>query len=350
MKQIIGIIIAITMLFCSCSPQEQQPESSGGNEKEEREMAVFTNPIAETGNDPWVYFHAGYYYYCYSGQGGIVIAKVKNLYELGAAKGKRVWAPPANTMYSKELWAPELHYLNGEWYIYVAADDGDNANHRMYVLKGTSQDPLEPFTFVGKITDDTDKWAIDGTVMQYQDKLYFIWSGWEGDQNLRQDIYIAQMSDPCTISSKRTLISYPQHSWELQGGTPKINEGPVAIARNGVMHIVYSASGSWTDDYCLGLLTLKGEDPLNKDSWEKARDPILSKSSAVFGPGHCSFTTSPDGKDTWVVYHGNREAGTGWSGRSVWAQPVSWDQNHYPIIGEPVPPGEELQIPENVWN
>ena len=45
------------------------------------------------------------------------------------------------------MWAPELHYINGRFYIYVAmAQNGDNASHRMYVLQGTSTtDPLRPF-------------------------------------------------------------------------------------------------------------------------------------------------------------------------------------------------------------
>jgi len=204
----------------------------------------------------------------------------------------------------------------------------------MYVLKGTSQNPMDRFEFVGQITDSTNKWAIDGTVMQYNDKLYFVWSGWEGDTNVAQYIYIAEMSDPCTISSRRVKISSPEFDWEMNG-RPLINEGPVALEHNGIMHIVYSASGSWTDDYCLGLLTLTGNDPLSPRSWYKSGEPILTKSNSVFGPGHCSFTESPDGQ-TWIIYHANKVSGTGWGGRSVWAQPVSWDSKGYPVIGSPI--------------
>lgn len=315
-------------------------------EEEGNLMHIFTNPIAPKGDDPWLIFHEGFYYYCRSEQGGVAVARIDNIYDLDKAKPVRVWLPPEGTMYSKELWAPELHYLDGEWYIYIAADDGKNENHRMYVLKGTSQNPLDAFEFVGKITDNTDKWAIDGTVMQYNDKMYYIWSGWEGNVNVAQNIYIAEMSNPWTISSERVKISSPELSWELHG-TPRINEGPVAIEHNGVHHIVYSASGSWTDDYCLGLLTLTGDDPLSADSWVKADKSLLSKSNNVFGPGHCSFTTSPDGSQTWVIYHANLVSGTGWSGRSIWAQPITWDENNYPVTGKPVSPGEELEILAN---
>lgn len=282
---------------------------------------MFNNPIAPKGADPWVILHEGYYYYCQSGRGGVCVARVSDIRDLAAADPICVWQPPEGTMYSRELWAPELHYLDGAWYIYVAADDGKNENHRMYVLRGTSQNPLEPFEFVGKITDPTDKWAIDGTVMSYNGRLYFIWSGWEGDVNEVQHLYIAPMSDPCTICGKRVKISSPELDWELNGGEPKINEGPVAIEYNGSMHIVYSASGSWCDDYCLGILTLKdGGDPLSADSWIKADKPILSKCEGMFGPGHCSFTTSLDGSQIYMLYHANLVSGTGWGGRSVWAK------------------------------
>ena len=298
-------------------------------------MQTYTNPVAPKGADPWVILHQGQYYYCLSTGTGVAVARVENLFELGKAEPATIWQPPPDTMYSSGLWAPELHYLNGEWYIYVAADNGQNHNHRMYVLKGTSQTPLDPFQFVGQITDPTNKWAIDGTVMQYKGRMYFIWSGWEGDENVAQHLYIAQMSDPCTISSHRVMISTPDRDWEMVG-KPLINEGPVAIEHNGTMHMVYSGSGSWTDDYCLGVLTLVGDDPMRAESWVKAGAPILSKSDTVFGPGHNCFTTSLDGSKTWVVYHANLVSGTGWGGRSVWIQPVEWDANNFPVIGKPV--------------
>ena len=45
------------------------------------------------------------------------------------------------------MWAPELHFIQGAFYIYVAmAKNGNNAEHRMYVLKGRSTtDPTQPF-------------------------------------------------------------------------------------------------------------------------------------------------------------------------------------------------------------
>ncbi|MFN2169263.1 MAG: family 43 glycosylhydrolase, partial [Anaerolineae bacterium] len=155
---------------------------------------TFTNPIVDRGQDPWVIRWRGAYYFCQSRRNRVYVTRSEGLLGIGRRPGSAVWRPERGTEWSHELWAPELHYLRGRWYIYVAADDGDNANHRMYVLEGTTQDPEDPFVLKGRIAAPTDRWAIDGTVLQMPDqRLYFIWSGWEGSENVAQHLYIAPM-------------------------------------------------------------------------------------------------------------------------------------------------------------
>lgn len=297
---------------------------------------TFSNPILNSGADPWVIRDGDYYYYCYSGGDGVCVSRFESLDQITTNGGKKVYTAPGGTMYSCEYWAPELHKINGKWYIYVAADNGDNYEHRMYVLESVGDDPMGQYVLKGQITDSTNQWAIDGTVLQYKDELYFIWSGWISDADTWQNLYIAHMSDPWTIDGERVRLSRPTYSWERRGGQPYINEGPVAlIAPSGeTVHIVYSASGSWCDDYCLGLLTFSGEgDILDPENWTKSEDPIFSQTEDIHGPGHCSFTTAADGS-TWMVYHANLVAGTGWGGRSVWAQMVEWYGDNI-ILGTP---------------
>jgi len=278
------------------------------------------NPINDEGDDPYVTQHNGTYYYCWSGGGGVRVSSAPSIDKISKDGGVQVYSAPPNTMWSSEYWAPEMHYINGEWYIYVAADDGEDINHRMYVLKGKSQDPLKGFTMVGKITDPSDKWAIDGTVLQVNGELYFVWSGWQGDNDFgNQKLYIAHMSDPCTIDSERVVISVPQHGWE-----GPLNEGPIPVYHNGEIYIIYSGNGSWTADYCLGYLKLVGSDPMKTKNWEKSTSPILSRNSVAVGPGHCSVATAVDGSQ-WVIYHANLpDAEVGWKGRSVWMQKLEF--------------------------
>jgi Predicted beta-xylosidase len=303
---------------------------------------TFTNPIALRGADPYLIKHGDVYYYCHSVGTGVAVRPCSNIHTITENESVVVYRAPEGGMYSKEYWAPELHFIRGEWYIYVAADDGDNYNHRMYVLKCVGDVPTMPFEMVGKIADATDKWAIDGTVLSVNNELYFAWSGWEGDVNVAQNIYISHMGSPTSIDGARVILSKPEFDWELLGGEPKINEGPSVIAKDGAVHIIYSASGSWCDDYCLGILTYRGGDILDPASWVKSPVPILVKAHESYGPGHNSFTTDKAGND-WIIYHANIKSGSGWGGRSVRAQRVEWDGD-MPHIGAPAGVGAELSI------
>ena len=317
--------------------------------KENKKYISFVNPVSPSGADPWVIRdkESGIYYYCYSGGDGVFVGRISDLAHISKDGGRKVYTAPPGTMWSNEYWAPELHRIDGKWYIYVAADDGNNYNHRMYVLECTGGGPLCDFAMKGRIGDRSDKWAIDGTAAKIGGELYFIWSGWEGDENVAQNIYIARMSSPTEIDSVRVMLSCPEYEWEKRGSVPgrlpTINEGPSIISNGGAVHIIYSASGSWCDDYCLGKLTWRGGDPLDRSNWKKSDRPVFEKTGACFGPGHCSFTEAPDGS-SWIVYHGNLESGTGWRGRSVWTQPVVW-RGDEPGFGCPIGPGKEIMLP-----
>ena len=308
---------------------------------------TFFNTILPDGADPWVIRHSdGYYYMTVTTGGNITLWRSRNLSGLGGGEKKVVWRPPSGGPSSKNLWAPELHPVDGKWYVYFAADDGRNENHRMFVLENQNPDPFDgQFDERGKVHDrHSDKWAIDGTLLSANKKLFFIWSGWEGDNNVAQNLYIAPMSDPMTISGPRVEISKPRLPWE-KVGEPHVNEGPQVIVRNNVVNVIYSASGSWTDDYCLGLLTAKlDSNLLSPMSWKKLDQPIFRRGNGVRGPGHASFVKSPDGKEDWIVYHAARFAGAGWT-RNVRTQPFSWQKNGLPNFGMPVNPNIAIEIP-----
>ena len=305
----------------------------------------FTNPLLPSGADPWVVTDGDTYHYCYSREGSLWVRSVTDLADLPSAEARRIWTPPADTDYSRELWAPELHRFDDRWYVYVAADDGRNENHRMHVLVSADSSITSSFTYAGKVAAPSDKWAIDGTVLEHGGKRYFVWSGWEGDTNVSQNLYIAEMSSPTTISSERVLISRPDRDWEQRGSSdklPTINEGPQILQYEGNTHIIYSASGSWSDYYCLGRLTLTGDDPLDAASWTKAPDPVFEGTDGVVSPGHCSFTRI--GGQDWIVYHAVPRPGGGWAARYVKMQPFFWEDG-VPRFGVPVQDGVLLPYP-----
>ena len=315
-----------------------------------RAVDLLVNPLFAKGADPWIIEHDGMYHYCYSRDNAIRLKSAPRLSGLPYAPERTLWTPPPGTDYSREIWAPELHYLDGKWYVYFAADDGDNQNHRMYALASATAALTPDFSFVGQVTDATDRWAIDGTVIEISGQRYFVWSGWEGEVNEAQHLYIARMAGPTAITSERVRISSPEYAWEKRGacgGLPTINEGPQVLKHGvlgsgGHLYLIYSASGSWSDDYCLGQLELIGTDPMRPDSWRKHPRPVFKGTESVISPGHCSFLWI-GGRD-YIVYHHIRTKGGGWTDRQVKVQPFYWSPQGAPVFGVPVQDSAVVEV------
>ena len=269
-------------------------------------MEIFVHNYNHNPRDPSVIYHNGMYYHCFSRSKQVCICASKTIKGIDEAEIHTVFTADKEE-YAYEIWAPELHIINDKCYIYVAMDDGKNENHRMYVLENNSNNPLDEYKMHGQIGDATNKWAIDGTIVQYHQKLYMVWSGWKGDVNGEQVLYIAEMSDPYTISSKRRLISRPDQPFERGAcngkDAPYINEGPYPFYdyEKDELYILYSGSGSWDVYYCLIALKLNGKDPM-KDEWIKDKEPFLKQNEEIRGPGHCSVI---QGKDKNLIFlHG----------------------------------------------
>jgi GH43 family beta-xylosidase len=304
---------------------------------------TFRNPILPAPSaDPWVILHDGFYYSCESRhQDSIWVRKAKCFTELDQSEPTMIWSAPAFGANSKSVWAPELHLIEGRWYIYYAADDGLNENHRMWVLEGLTNDPAGPYRCRGTL--ETAGWAIDGTILKMDDaSLYYIWSGWPGKHNGQQLLYIAPLSNPWTLSGPRVPIAKPEHPWECVDMA--ICEGPQILQKDGRTFLIYSASGSWTEDYCLGLLELSGKDPLNATAWKK-HGCAFTKTDYVWGLGHCSFVKSPDGHEDWIIYHAKSKRKKGWNDRNVRAQKFIWTADGLPNFGTPIPAGASVPVP-----
>ena len=314
--------------------------------------ATFTNPIG-IGADPWVIQHDGKYYWTLTDTNrGVAIW----CSDTPASPGKRkiVWRAPATGPYSNDIWAPELHFLDGRWYIYVAASAGKNATHRMIVLESATDDPLGDYTLKAELytgdnidTKARSRWAVDGTVFARNGKLYFIWSGWFNTHS-NQRLYIAPMSNPWTISGNRVRIcSNKDYPWEHYSDSlerPSLNAAPQILQHAGRTFIIYSASGSWQATYKLGLLELIGDDPLAPNAWRKNPRPVFAPTPTTFGIGHASFVKSPDGKQDWIIYHVKEERKDGWS-RLIFAQPFRWTKDGFPDFGKPVARDQPLPLP-----
>lgn len=326
---------------------------------------TYMNPLCNYGPDPWALWHEGSYYYMHTMIDSLVLWETKDITELRHAKKKTIWIPtdPSN---KRNLWAPEIHNLNGKWYIYYAADDGNTDNHQLYVLENVNKDPFEgEFVMKGRISTDKDNnWAIDGSVFKHKGELYMVWSGWQTRRvdTETQCVYIAKMKNPWTLASERVLISKPELEWERHhinkdGWNPSytvfVNEGPQPLKspKGKYIHVVYSASGVWTPHYALGMLTADvNADLLNPASWTKSPQPLFRQSpeNKVFGTGHNSFFSSPDGKEDFILYHARDTQidppGKG-DTRKPRMQKIEWKSDDFPVFGTPISTSKRLKKP-----
>jgi GH43 family beta-xylosidase len=307
--------------------------------------ATFTNPLNSTGPDPYLtYYNGNYYLMTTPWNGPLTMRKAPTIAALKQAAPVPVFDdfPAGRCCW---VWAPEFHLINGRWYIYYSAGTGDIEDQRVHVAESAGTDPTGPYSYKGVVFGG---WGIDGSVVTINGQLYYIWSGVPTELWRDSDphIYIAAMSNPWTVGGLRTAISAPTLAWERQG-TP-MNEGPVALQHNGRTFIVYSASACQGPDYKLGLLSYNGGNPLSASAWTKAPQPIFQRNDAngVFGPGHNGFFTSPDGTESWIVYHANTSASQGCgSTRTTRIQKFTWNVDGTPNLGVPVAAGSTLTVP-----
>jgi GH43 family beta-xylosidase len=291
---------------------------------------TIVNPILPTpAADPWVIQHGGIWYALLSTGRTLELRAAPLLSELTHTRPLTIWRAPKKGPYSRNVWAPEMHFLDGKWYIYFAADDGNNDNHRMWVLE--AENPAGPWINRGML--DTSGWAIDATILEEGDRRYCIWSGWPGRRNVQQNLYIAEMKNPWTLAGSRVLLAEPTEHWE-RVALP-LCEGPQILRRGSKTFIIYSASGSWTEDYCLGMLVNEDGDFMNRASWVK-HGPVFKKTDKVWGVGHCCFAQHPTAGDL-IIYHAKTDLAHGWDDRNVRVQPFTWNHHGLPEFGAPVP-------------
>jgi GH43 family beta-xylosidase len=356
-RVVVLFLVSAVSIFCdSCN-------------REEGSTGTFTNPLLPSGADPWIFYDNGFYYYTNTLQDRIGIWRTRDITQLKKAEYKTVFIPPEGAPYSHALWAPEIMKIDGKWYVYFAADDGDHFNHRMFVLENDSPDPFQgEFRMKGKIqTDAEDNWAIDGSVFRHQGETYFIWSGWEitpWKEAEVQRIYIARMKNPWSLSTGRVELSRPVYDWErvwenpaewgnMPGHIVYVNEGPEVLVHGDRVFLIYSASGCWTPHYCLGMLTAQADsDLLDPDSWTKHPEPVFrhSPENGVYGTGHNCFFKSPDGSEDWFIYHANDRPDQGCGKyRSPRAQRILWKDDGTPDFGVPLSTSERIPKPSGLY-
>lgn len=318
--------------------------------------------------------HEDYYYLTYTNNVDITLFRSKSLTDWAGAESKLVFKPPPGMNYSTDLWAPEIHNINDKWYVIFTADPRNDSpppeiemvrnsplclgtchshpnkwceyncpavHHRMFVVEGEGSDPwTATYTYKSEL-DTYNQFAIDGTYFQHNAQLYHIYSCWHRQYDgWPANLCITKLANPYTVASPfsaRQIISTPTYPWEKtpfgRASNDRLasNEGPQQLVNptTNQHFLIYSAARSDNRNYCLAQLELVGSDPMNPADWRKYPEPVFYQNPAgsAYGVGHASFTTSPDGTESWVVYHGMQDPVNGWGARTIRTQKFEWNQD-----------------------
>jgi GH43 family beta-xylosidase len=248
-----------------------------------------------------------------------------------AMHSKVVYTPPDTLT---ELWSPTIWKIGDRWWIYFTALR-HGSKHAIYVLESDTTDALGSYTYRGPV--DLDRPAIDPSLLTIKGVNYLMYVTVDRGQNA---IYAVRLSTPTRPSGEKVLLSQPEYPWEKGAGTARtypVNEGPTALYHDGKTFIVYSASDTASPAYCLGLLSLVGEDPLSRGSWAKAGYPVFAADPGhgVYGPGRGTFAQAQDGSE-WLLYAAKSTDEPTAAHRETRAQKFSWNENGTPQFGVPL--------------
>jgi GH43 family beta-xylosidase len=338
------MLIAFSISGSACAREKAVNESM-----QITSLSKIKNPLIEQRADPWCMWHSdGYYYFTATvpKYDRIELRRSTTMASLAEAEAKVIWRKHDKGPMSYHIWAPEIHYIDGKWYIYFAAGRAEDIwAIRTYVLECDTANPLEgKWVEKGQLKTNWESFSLDATTFEHRGTRYLVWAQNEPKIRGNTNLYIAKMDTPWSITGKQVMITRPEYPWEQI--LFWVNEGPAALIRNGRVFISYSASGT-NHNYCMGLLTADEDaDLLDAKSWQKSPVPVFKSSAAnnQYGPGHNSFTVAEDGKTDLIVYHARNYKEIEGDplnnpDRHTRVQVLGWKPDGTPDFGEPVPDG-----------
>ncbi|WP_025273384.1 glycoside hydrolase family 43 protein [Haloglycomyces albus] len=265
------------------------------------------NPLIEQRADPQITKHTdGYYYFTATvpEYDRIILRRARTIAGLGGVEEHVIWNAHSSGIMANHIWAPELHYIEGAWYIYFAAGASwDQWRIRPYTLRNTSPNPIEgEWEEMGELNTPWDAFSLDATVFEHNGVLYHCWAQHIPGLDNNTSLVLAPMDTPWSIGAEPVEIARPTLPWERVRYA--VNEGAYVLKRNGRLFLTYSGAGTGPE-YSMGLLTADEDaDLMDPASWYKNPEPVMvsHEGNSVFGPGHNAFTQDEYDRDV-LVYH-----------------------------------------------
>ena len=268
------------------------------------------DPFVTKGQDGYYYFTASYpaYKKAQNGYDRIILRRSETVSGLRTAKEHTIWKAHEKGNMAVHIWAPEMHFIGGKYYIFFAAGDRDEVWHiRPYMLVCAGDDPInDEWLELGRVKPSQGDersfgdFSLDMTHFEHKGEHYLIWAEKNSDSVLMMGKI--DPSEPNKLISLPILLTKPEYDWEIV--RHRVNEGPSVLKTEDKIIVFFSASGTG-EEYCMGMLWADAEnDLMDISSWHKSDKPVLSTCdlNGEAGPGHNSFITDENGK-LLIVYH-----------------------------------------------
>ena len=255
----------------------------------------YLSPLVTLRADPYLYKHDGMYYFTgsYPQYDRIELTAADSVNGIAAAVPKEIWHMDANFK-EKYVWAPELHYIMGQWVIYFAYSQGSLWDIKCCALRCTGDDPKPSSS----------------------------------------NLYIAELADPFTLATQPMLLTQPDYDWEKL--RESVNEGPAVLQHAGKIFVSFSAAATGYE-YCMGLLEIDAcDDPMVKENWTKYPEPVFQtdENLKIYGPGHNCFVEGDNGEQLCILHFRDYKDITGDSlldfNRHAHVMKITFDRNGVP--------------------
>ncbi len=310
-------------------------------------MTPYNKALIEQRADPYVVRSSdGTYYFTASvpAYDKIALRHADTIEGLNDAEEVTIWERHESGDMSQHIWAPEMHEIDGVWYIYYAASRTDDIwRLRPYILKCEGKDPMkDKWVECGMIqrSDDDiysfEAFSLDATVFENNGKWYYVWAEKVSVGIQISNLYIAEMESPTKLKTAQVLLTTPDYDWERVDIW--VNEGPGVVKHGDMIFLTYSASAT-DEGYCIGMLSInKNEDLLDPRAWKKERYPVLRSDAekGFYGPGHNNFTKLADGTDVCIYHARTYKEIVGDPlydpNRHCFAMKIEWDEKGFPVF------------------
>ena len=311
-------LLAAVAMICSCA-----------GAKIENTTATYTNPVINNNApDPTVIRAKDGTFYAYSTmqRGNVPVYKSQDMVNWefvgGAFRQGEVpkFVPKAN------IWAPDINLIEGKYVLYFSMSTW-GGEWEAGIGRAVADSPEGPFTDAKLLFNSKQigvQNSIDPVVYQEDGRKYLIWGSFRG-------IYLTELTeDGLELVDSKNLLKVAGTAYE----------GTYILKRKGYYYL-FASIGSCCEGVKSTYQTVVGRskslfgpyvDKQGRKMLDNHHEILLSGDDKVKGPGHDSQIITDDKGQDWIYYHGV-DVNEPNAGRKMYIDPVNWDKDGWPTIG-----------------